>query len=54
MTAKNILTILAIIGAVVVLGVVLQIAFSMIGVLILFAVGFTVYSLATGKIGKGR
>ncbi|MFA5962979.1 MAG: hypothetical protein WC804_03075 [Sphingomonas sp.] len=46
--------ILAVIGGLVVLGLVLKVAFKLIGLLVLLAVGVVIYFFVQGATGKGR
>lgn len=51
MTQKDIITILAIIGALVVLGFVLRVTFVLIGPLLILALGYVVYKMMQNKGG---
>ena len=51
MTQKDIITILAIIGALVVLGFVLRVTFALIGPLLILALGDVVYKMMQNKGG---
>lgn len=53
MTQKDIILILATIGALVVLGFVLRVTFTLLGPLLLVALGYIVYKMLTNK-GAGR
>ncbi|SKB56614.1 hypothetical protein [Sphingopyxis flava] len=52
MTQKDIITILAIIGALVVLGFVLRVTFALLGPLLIVALGYIAYTML--KKGGGR
>jgi predicted membrane protein len=52
MTQKDIITILAIIGALVVLGFVLRVTFALLGPLLLIGLGYIAYTMM--KKGGGR
>jgi len=51
MTQKDIITILAIIGALVVLGFVLRVTFALIGPLLILALGYVIYTMMKNKGG---
>lgn len=51
MTQKDIITILAIIGALVVLGFVLRVTFALIGPLLIVALGYVAYKMFMKKDG---
>ncbi|SNS44875.1 hypothetical protein [Sphingopyxis indica] len=51
MTQKDVVTILAIIGALVVLGLVLRVTFALIGPLLILALGYVAYKMIQNKGG---
>ena len=51
MTQKDVVTILAIIGALVVLGFVLRVTFVLIGPLLILALGYVAYKMIQNKGG---
>ncbi|MEO7680068.1 MAG: hypothetical protein ABIS14_05165 [Sphingomonas sp.] len=53
-TSNPIVIILAIIGAIVVLGLVLKVAFKLIGLAILVGIGLVIYFFVQGMTRKGR
>src|SRR3546814_4775156 len=54
MTQKDVVTILAIIGALVVLGLVLRVTFALIGPLLILALGFVAYKMIQNKGGRSE
>lgn len=51
---NTLVTILAIIGGLVVLGLVLKVTFKLLGLLILIGVGLVIYFAVQSATGKGR
>lgn len=54
MNKNVIITILAIIGGLVVLGWLLKFSFKLIGILLLIGIGVVIYQVVTAMMGKSR